>query len=98
MRYLVSTTVHKITGEQIDSWDGDYIDANSKEEAASAGVKWEAYLREEYDDVTNVKICSVHDMVLDGDIVLFERNGEKFYAQVHVYELDEDGERIIDSK
>lgn len=40
-KYLVSTTTHNDMGVQIDNWEGDYVEADSAEEAERMGVEWE---------------------------------------------------------
>ena len=85
MRYIVSTTTHDaITGTQIDSWDGDITEADSREEASREAAKWEAdLLRSDGADIIEVT----------DDSVIYRQDGEEFRIQIHVdIEPDQKGE------
>lgn len=77
-KYLVSTTTHAINGTQIDAWEGDYIEATSREEAVNAGAEWEAKLLREEEDAEDVEI--------DGTTVFYKIDGEEFYREISVDE------------
>ena len=84
MRYIVSTTTHDaVTGTQIDSWDGDITEAESREEAAREAAKWEADLLRS----DGAEIIEVTD-----DSVIYRQDGEEFCIQIHV-DIDKGGQR-----
>ena len=78
MKYLISTTTHNAaTGAMIDNWEGDYMEANSWEEAISVAAKWEAELLRS-DGARRIEIVN--------DTVFYEENGEEFYKEIHADE------------
>lgn len=73
MRVLVSTTTHMADGRLVDSWDGDYIEAESHSDAIAKEAEWEAKL---------LKENGASDVEVDGDTVYYTIDGEEMYKEV----------------
>lgn len=89
MKVLVWTTTHDgDTGRQIDSWEGDYIEAESREDAIAKEVKWEAELLEKEEGATDIHI--------DDDTVFYKLDGKELYRTVETEEGEKEMYYITD--
>ena len=81
MKYLVSTETFSCEdGRRLDSWEGDYIEANSKENAMKESVEWEEKLLKENTDAT--------DISTDKDIVYYTAEEEERYIKISIEEVE----------
>ena len=76
-RYLISTTTHTFSGRQIAAWEGDYVEADSKEAAVKKGAEWEMHL---------LRLGGASRVDLDGNVVTYVQDDEQFYMEIHADE------------